>query len=412
MLPVAAIADDLTGAAEVAAVGFRYGLRSAVSTDFSSRGEDLGCLVLDTDSRLLPVALARSRVQDASVQLARLAPELVFKKIDSVLRGNVLAEVGALASAFGRPRVLLLPANPSLGRVIRNGRYFINGIPLHETAFAADPHHPARSNQVHDLLRAEPAMPVVRARVGEELPSSGVIVAEAANADEVASWAARVDPSMLVAGGSEFFAALLQNRKFSLAIVAPPCVPESPVLVVSGSLAPASRAFSERADRLGWLVPLPSHLAKRQGTDPSLFEWPDPVRATLLRHRVAVISAAHLTGVDPEQIRWAFATAVQQLRSQQAFHHLVIEGGATSASILNALQWPALEVVREWAPGVISLRPSADPRFTCTLKSGSYAWPESLLNHLTGQLITPPSGPNAVPRRARSPFAEIYSRPP
>lgn len=47
---------------------------------------------------------------------------------------------------------LLVPANPSRGRIIRDGRYFVDGIPLNEPAFARDPEHPPRSSSVAEML--------------------------------------------------------------------------------------------------------------------------------------------------------------------------------------------------------------------------------------------------------------------
>ena len=47
---------------------------------------------------------------------------------------------------------MLIPANPSRGRCIANGRYFIHGTLLSETEFARDPEFPARSSDVLALL--------------------------------------------------------------------------------------------------------------------------------------------------------------------------------------------------------------------------------------------------------------------
>jgi D-threonate/D-erythronate kinase len=62
--------------------------------------------------------------------------------------------------------------------------------------------------------------------------------------------------------------------------------------------------------------------------------------------------------------------------------HVMIEGGATAASILNVLGWQRLAVVREWVPGVATLRPAADEHLTITMKPGSYVWPSELWSHV------------------------------
>lgn len=77
----------------------------------------------------------------AACGLRHLRARWIYNKTDSVLRGNVTHEVEAVIQALGLDGVLLVPANPSLGRTIEGGRYFVRGRPLHETEFARDPRH-------------------------------------------------------------------------------------------------------------------------------------------------------------------------------------------------------------------------------------------------------------------------------
>ena len=89
---------------------------------------------LDSDS--LPLKKTwRVGAQDA---------QRMFKKVDSVLRGPVAAEIEAALDGLGLDRAVLVPANPSRGRIIRDGAYFMDGVPLDETEFADDPMHPVR----------------------------------------------------------------------------------------------------------------------------------------------------------------------------------------------------------------------------------------------------------------------------
>ena len=56
----------------------------------------------------------------------------------------MVAEIEAVLGPLGLRRALLVPANPALGRVIRGGCYFIDGIPIDKTDFGQDPEYPAR----------------------------------------------------------------------------------------------------------------------------------------------------------------------------------------------------------------------------------------------------------------------------
>ncbi|WP_346345769.1 four-carbon acid sugar kinase family protein [Streptomyces sp. 11-1-2] len=150
-----AIADDLSGAAEVAAalcsrttrsrvllvgrpdVGNGGGVSAGGARALHPRhpGE---ATVLDLDSRYRPATEAAEAVRDA---LRLSSPDgeadgdtdaetLVLKKIDSLLRGNVAAEIAALAE--GGAGVVLAPALPIAGRVVRSGVVHIGGVALHE----------------------------------------------------------------------------------------------------------------------------------------------------------------------------------------------------------------------------------------------------------------------------------------
>jgi len=65
-----------------------------------------------------------------STQAAKHAG-ILFKKIDSTLRGHVAAELAAARAALGRGRpVIIAPAFPKQGRTTRNGRIYVKGVPL------------------------------------------------------------------------------------------------------------------------------------------------------------------------------------------------------------------------------------------------------------------------------------------
>src|SRR3954447_23706741 len=117
MLKVLVIADDLTGAAEIAGVGLRYGLPTRLVRERPTKVEQ-GLTVLDTDSRTLDPSDAATAVREFVQELRGQPFDLIYKKTDSVMRGPVLAEVEALMAAFGRTGALLVPQNPSRGRTV------------------------------------------------------------------------------------------------------------------------------------------------------------------------------------------------------------------------------------------------------------------------------------------------------
>ncbi|OMI34741.1 four-carbon acid sugar kinase family protein, partial [Streptomyces sparsogenes] len=124
-----AVADDLSGAAETAAGLASRTTRSRVvlvGTAAAPRhpGE---ATVLDLDSRQLSAAEA-ARAVSAALALSPSGDTLVLKKIDSLLRGNIAAEVAALAA--GGAGVVVAPALPAAGRSVRGGVVHLGATPL------------------------------------------------------------------------------------------------------------------------------------------------------------------------------------------------------------------------------------------------------------------------------------------
>jgi uncharacterized protein YgbK (DUF1537 family) len=113
------IADDLTGACDAAVHFARRGYRTHVRLD--SDGEEVSVLAISAESRHLGAAELR-RVMD---ELAQLLPvdqaRILFKKIDSTLRGNVGAEIAAAVAAFGCEAAVITPAYPAMGRTVEEG---------------------------------------------------------------------------------------------------------------------------------------------------------------------------------------------------------------------------------------------------------------------------------------------------
>jgi uncharacterized protein YgbK (DUF1537 family) len=132
-LEVAVIADDLTGAADSGVQFVKAGYRTAVAFWGAPvpPEEDLDAVVIDTASRTMPAGFAARRVVEAGRAVRRV--RIVYKKIDSTLRGPVAAELAAALGATERERTVVAPAFPAAGRVTVGGMQMVDGVPVHET---------------------------------------------------------------------------------------------------------------------------------------------------------------------------------------------------------------------------------------------------------------------------------------
>ncbi len=393
---ICVIADDLTGAAELAGVGFRYGFEAEVERVGGS-GRAPCFLCLDTDSRSSSKAEAGERVRMAIERASGAG--LIYKKVDSALRGNIVAELDAILTRVGLERALLVPANPSLQRLIRDGKYTIGGVPIDETGFRNDPDYPCRSASVLDILGTSSSpRPLHVCRPEEDLPSRGIIVGECGNGEDLMAWAKRLDGSLFASGAAEFFTAILNQLGYqpsaqprlevgsegvaerSFASV-PMAGPKS--LFVCGSASESTFRFLEEARRRDVpVLTMPSALRASGVENGGAGEkWLNDAVDALERRDCVLVGIGGPILSNPELGRLLTARLtdlVVGILECGRVDSIYTEGGATAASLMDRMGWKRLRVVREFAQGVVALRPVEGRVPTVAMKPGSYAWPESV----------------------------------
>ncbi|MCU0915612.1 MAG: hypothetical protein MUC88_13760 [Planctomycetes bacterium] len=380
------IADDLSGAAEIAGISWRFGLAAQVQRRFTL-GNGIDVAGVNTSTRDATESVARTTVGALAGELNDTEGLWCYKKVDSVLRGHVGAELEVLMRMLHKPRTILAPANPSKGRTIVGGQYRIDNQPLQETDFANDLHYPARSCSVTDLLGAAGGCPVLvlepSAYQGQE---KGIIVAEAESQDDVSRWAGQLDEGTLAAGGSDFFAAVLERRVGPKRVRATSGLVRAagPKLFLCGSASEYSRQAVKRAPHLGIpLCPMPEPLFDQVGLPgPLVAEWTEAVLEALHvpgQAMVAIVQPVVKNAHLAHRLSDYMAALVESVVGRMALGELILEGGATAEAVLARLGWGTLDVLAEYGPGVVQLRMSGHGNLLVTIKPGSYPWPEAIM---------------------------------
>ncbi|MDX1944144.1 MAG: four-carbon acid sugar kinase family protein [Pirellulaceae bacterium] len=356
MNPIVVLADDLSGAAELAGIAVARGYSAEVQRGFLP-GSMAEVIAIDTDSRSLAVDSAAARVAEVTREVLAIAPAWIYKKVDSVLRGNVRAEIEAILHATGQPRAMLIPANPSRGRTIVGGRYLVGGVPLSATSFAADPEFPRRSALIADMLEGSTSAP------------SQIDVPDVRASSDVSHFAANLPPDTLAAGAADFFAALLAERSHEQASPSPIRAPaiHLPAVLVCGS----RQAWNER---------------KRQclAMEIPYFEVGDRPRseAIAIDRGVLALGIAEDAAGTPADLLAKLASEVLKV-VKPSLATLLAEGGATAEALAHRLGWQRLTVVGPLAEGVGALRPLDHPFAPLfVIKPGSYAWPPAVWESL------------------------------
>jgi len=157
------VADDLTGAMDSSGYFASLGFSTVVALDpnFSS---DAAVLVITTNSRAEDPEIARERVRQA---MQSMAGRVVYKKIDSTLRGNIGEELQAAAEAMASQKVVVAPAFPAVGRTTVDGILLVKGVPVAETQFASDPLSPVKESSIPNLLEQSMRCKVGRVSVAD-----------------------------------------------------------------------------------------------------------------------------------------------------------------------------------------------------------------------------------------------------
>jgi uncharacterized protein YgbK (DUF1537 family) len=122
----AVIADDLTGACDSAVQFANVGLRTVVAFSLDAHAD---VVAFSTDTRNADPAEAAARLRMVST-IARA--RVIFKKIDSTLRGNTAVEIVAALDAFGCNVALVNPAYPAMGRLVERGWLYVTTDPSFE----------------------------------------------------------------------------------------------------------------------------------------------------------------------------------------------------------------------------------------------------------------------------------------
>lgn len=372
---VLALADDLSGAAETSVALSTPGrillgpLPGPVP--LPADGE---ATVVDLDSRHLPGEAAAHAVRGVTSGI----PEdvVLFKKVDSLLRGNLAAETRAYAECG--QGVVIATALPAAGRTVRDGVVRLHGLPLHTTdAWRAEP-GPAPESvaaALGELPTSPVPLAVVRGALRDALCARfaqgvhPVCDAETdADLDAIARAARELGPGVRLLGTGGLAAAV--GRVLGDRAVPRPGPEESrdsprPLLVVVGTAEPSAAA------QVTHLVAEGAHHIPLTADDLLRLRRPLTVPTT----GVTVVRIAGL--LAPGSARRLAAALAESVAASSYDGDLVLTGGETARRVLDALRITHLRPVGQIHHGAVHSR-TPDGRSVVT-RPGSFGETDSLL---------------------------------
>jgi uncharacterized protein YgbK (DUF1537 family) len=356
------LADDLSGALDAAAAFHHAGWRvkialSAAEWPAAEEGTVVG---VTTETRNAAPDLAARSVAQAMTNGQARGGRLLYKKIDSTLRGPVAAELAAVLGVLPESRVLFAPANPRVGRTVQQGRLLVHGVPVAETDFARDPVTPVRESSLRALLGA-----VANERV--VIPDA---LTEGHLADTVATMAAQggawipVGSGALarpVAAATARSAPTWQDRNHGLL----PSVTSAGILMIGGSAHPGNRAQVEQ-------LALARGVARCEVTATDIGRGVADVQAALRQAGAATLLAPAQRLESGAALRAIVATAAQVIRAA-GVTRVFVTGGETAFALARELGVPDFEFFAEIEPGLsLSLAETTAGRMAWAVKPGGF----------------------------------------
>ncbi len=382
---IVVVADDLTGAAEVAGVGLAHGLNVEIDIE-GYRDSSAELLVIAADTRSKPIPIAIEEITKLSKEIRKGYPELVYKKIDSVLRGHVLEESAVMVGTLGMKGAIIVPANPALDRVIIDGKYFINGEPLEKTGFSQDPEFNISTSSVRELLNRNGNgldFSIIKPLYWKEQES--LILGEASSIRDLEFWAKTAGDGYLPCGAAGFFQSILNhlgkpvvnyNHKTDL--------PEdSRKLYICGSTFQGSRnKVADVHSRRPYVKYMPGEVFwDHAGYKSSYFAWVKEVVETIEEEGKVIVAVSEpISGREgiSNRIKSSMAALVKDVFESTRVDDLLIEGGGTASAVLSNIGLTRLAPLYQFERGVIRMKAENISGLYLTLKPGSYQWPDTV----------------------------------
>ena len=325
-----------------------------MSLDSDSEIGETDVLAVSTESRDAGAEIFRQALDQTLRRLPPGTPRILFKKIDSTLRGNVGPEIASALAALACDVAVVTPAFPAMGRTVEAGYLRVPGradfVPVELAAcfhgHGAEPHRQTQPGAISQAIAAGARVVLLDA-------------AEDSDLDLIVSEALALRRRVLWAGSAGLAAALARTMGAELPAAVAPCT--GPAIFCLGS----------------------DHAATMEQ------------QARLIAHRDAVLFAAD--SAVPEAIvgelqrgshvvlrirRGLTSTArIRQLLGVVA-SPLVLSGGDTAALVCHALDIRALDLCHEVAAGIPWGRVAGGPfdGLPVVTKSGGFGGPDALID--------------------------------
>jgi len=363
---IAVIADDLTGALDTGVQFTQWGYTTQLTNDPEHSTAEVA--ITNTDTRNKTPTEAYQTVYNITKQLTHT---IIYKKLDSTLRGNPGPETQAILDATCETHAILTPTYPPTGRRVQDGHLYIHDTPITQTEYINEYRH--KTSHIPEILQTQ-----AHITKNPENLKPGINIIDAAtekHLTEITKHRTRI-----LAGSAGLADALCQTLRN------PP-----PVITIIGSMRTQTRIQAKQLEtRLGaTIIPLDTIQALHEkpqsetvkeaeealkiGRDIVITSTPSP--ETIEQTKTEAQRMGLTTEELEKRVTHALAESTETLLKHKTAG-LILTGGATALAVTERLAVKNIEILDEVEPGIPVLRLDQTPAVT---KAGGFGQPDALI---------------------------------
>jgi uncharacterized protein YgbK (DUF1537 family) len=413
-LALGCIADDYTGASDLANTLTRCGLRTVQTIGVPSddlKLPEVDAVVVSLKSRSIEAsqAVAKSCAAEKWMR-GRGAKHVLFKicsTFDSTDAGNIGPVMDALRADSGDAIVLVTPAFPETGRTVYQGNLFVGSVPLNESPLKDHPLNPMHDSNLVRVLGRQSETRVglvdlaviargpdaVRAHLAELVKKGfGAAIADAVFERDLETIGTVALDHRVSVGASGIGLGLARALVASGRAKANAAKDISgkpvggPAACLAGSCSQATLQQIAKAEQAMPVLHLdPEKVVAGKGETQHALGWarerlskgPLLIASSSTPDQVAALQARHGRDAAGHAIEQAMADIAEGL-VKSGVRRLVVAGGETSGAVVDRLGIPGFLVGPEIAAGVPVLRAvgAKDGEMLLALKSGNFGGSE------------------------------------
>jgi uncharacterized protein YgbK (DUF1537 family) len=416
---IGCIADDFTGASDIASFFAKGGLRTLLvnnipALDFDP-GESVQAVVLALKIRSIDKEDAVNLTIEAYTYLEKLGCRQIYFKycstFDSTPQGNIGPVTDVLIEKTGSRYTILCPALPVNGRTVKEGGLYVQGVPLHESSMKDHPVTPMWDFKISKLMETQGQYSCLDLSVTEMNSLQDIedwisiqrnetdqkpfyIVPEYYEEQHGKIIASLFKNLPLITGGSglaEHLAALHSadlNPLYTVQETGQDVFPAGTVgrsIIFAGSCSKATREqIKQFVEEGGRSIELNAFALQSnpEFKEKLIREIRDKQFSDILIHT----SGNHpterevaATGLSQKDISELFETTMADLAElalEAGVTRIIIAGGETSGAITERLGFQSFILSDSVAPGVPVLTPLQNKAVRLVLKSGNFGQPD------------------------------------